>query len=107
MAMGGSDQWRLDDNWASIGGHLTKSRGVKKTRFAGLSRAAAEGRPQPDSQQKLQDALAGNNNEPAMGGILQFLSQVQSVDDPTVTLKATDPDGRFRYQASRVPLSTT
>jgi FtsP/CotA-like multicopper oxidase with cupredoxin domain len=48
----------------------------------------------PDSQQKLADALRGNNNDPAMGGIMQFriVSQVQSVDDPTVTLKATDPD---------------
>ena len=81
----------------------------EKDAFRGaIARLQKDGR-KPDSQQKLQDALAGNNNEPAMGGILQFriVSQVQSVDDPTVTLKATDPDGRFRYQASLVPLSTT
>jgi FtsP/CotA-like multicopper oxidase with cupredoxin domain len=48
----------------------------------------------PDSQQTLAKALAGDHNDPAMGGIMQFrvVSQLQSVDDPTVTLKATDPD---------------
>jgi FtsP/CotA-like multicopper oxidase with cupredoxin domain len=54
----------------------------------------------PDSQQRLADILkngpggVGNPNDPAMGAIMQFriVSQVQSVDDPTVTLKATDPD---------------
>jgi hypothetical protein len=81
----------------------------EKDAFRGaIARLQKDGR-KPDSQRKLQDAQAGNDNEPAMGGILQFriVSQVQSVDDPTVTLKATDPDGRFRYQASLVPLSTT
>src|SRR5215475_3318415 len=48
----------------------------------------------PDGQVSLRQALAGNNNDPAVGAIMQFriVSQVQSVDDPTVTLKATDPD---------------
>jgi FtsP/CotA-like multicopper oxidase with cupredoxin domain len=48
----------------------------------------------PDGQLRLRDALAGDNNDPAVGAIMQFrvVSQVQSVDDPTVTLKATDPD---------------
>src|SRR5262249_8436919 len=48
----------------------------------------------PDQQQKLSDALRGNNNDPALGAIMQFkiVSQVQSIDDPTVTLKATDLD---------------
>ena len=48
----------------------------------------------PDQQQKLSDALKGNNNDPAMGAIMQFrvVDSLQSVDDPTVTLKATDPD---------------
>jgi FtsP/CotA-like multicopper oxidase with cupredoxin domain len=57
----------------------------------------------PDSQQKLTDALKGDHNDPAMGAIMQFriVSSVQSVDDPTVTLKATDPD------LSRVPTVLT
>lgn len=63
----------------------------------------------PDSQQRLSDVLkngfggVGNNNDPAMGAIMQFriVSQVQSVDDPTVTLRATDPD------LSQVPLVLT
>jgi FtsP/CotA-like multicopper oxidase with cupredoxin domain len=48
----------------------------------------------PDGQLRLRDALAGDNADPAVGAIMQFrvVSQVQSVDDPTVTLKATDPD---------------
>src|SRR5215467_10200160 len=48
----------------------------------------------PDGQVSLAQALAGVNNDPAVGAILQFrvVSQVQSVDDPTVTLRATDPD---------------
>src|SRR5215475_4349798 len=48
----------------------------------------------PDKQLSLAQALAGDNNDPAVGAIMQFrvVSQVQSVDDPTVTLKATDPD---------------
>jgi manganese oxidase len=48
----------------------------------------------PDGQLRLRDALAGDNNDPAVGAIMQFriVSQVQSVDDPTVTLHATDPD---------------
>jgi FtsP/CotA-like multicopper oxidase with cupredoxin domain len=48
----------------------------------------------PDSQQKLADALKGDHNDPAMGAIMQFriVNSVQSVDDPAVTLKATDPD---------------
>ena len=82
----------------------------EKDRVSRGYRAAAEGRPQTRFAPKVAGrAQAGNDNEPAMGGILQFriVSQVQSVDDPTVTLKATDPDGRFRYQASLVPLSTT
>jgi FtsP/CotA-like multicopper oxidase with cupredoxin domain len=49
----------------------------------------------PDGQVSLRQAFAdADNNDPAVGRILQFriVSQVQSVDDPTVTLKATDPD---------------
>jgi len=54
----------------------------------------------PDSQQRLADILkngpggVGFPNDPATGAIMQFriVSQVQSVDDPTVTLRATDPD---------------
>jgi FtsP/CotA-like multicopper oxidase with cupredoxin domain len=48
----------------------------------------------PDGQLRLRDALAGDHNDPAVGAIMQFriVSQVQSVDDPTVTLRATDPD---------------
>jgi len=48
----------------------------------------------PDVQVSLQQALAGVKNDPAVGAIMQFriVSQVQSVDDPTKTLKATDPD---------------
>jgi FtsP/CotA-like multicopper oxidase with cupredoxin domain len=48
----------------------------------------------PDGQVSLRQALAGDNNDPAVGAILQFriVSQVQSVDDPTVTLHTTDPD---------------
>src|SRR5215467_910102 len=48
----------------------------------------------PDGQVSLRQALAGDNNDPAVGAIMQFriVSQVQSVDDPTVTLRATDPD---------------
>ena len=49
----------------------------------------------PDGQVRLAQAFAdADNNDPAVGRILQFriVSQVQSVDDPTVTLRATDPD---------------
>src|SRR5499433_735893 len=48
----------------------------------------------PDGQVSLAQALAGVNNDPAVGAIMQFrvVSQLQSVDDPTVTLKATDAD---------------
>src|SRR5215468_3142973 len=48
----------------------------------------------PDGQVSLGQALAGVNADPAVGAIMQFriVSQVQSVDDPTVTLRATDPD---------------
>src|SRR5262252_4543099 len=49
----------------------------------------------PDGQVQLAQAFAdADNNDPAVGRIMQFriVSQVQSVDDPTVTLRATDPD---------------
>jgi FtsP/CotA-like multicopper oxidase with cupredoxin domain len=48
----------------------------------------------PDGQLRLRDALAGDKADPAVGAIMQFrvVSQLQSVDDPTVTLRATDPD---------------
>jgi manganese oxidase len=48
----------------------------------------------PDGQLRLRDALAGTNKDPCVGAIMQFrvVSQLQSVDDPTVTLRATDPD---------------
>src|SRR5262244_1346430 len=46
----------------------------------------------PDGQVSLGQALAGNNNDPAVGAIMQFrvVGSLQSVDDPTVTLRATD-----------------
>jgi len=48
----------------------------------------------PDVQVSLKQALAGVTADPAVGSIMQFrvVSQVQSIDDPTVTLRATDPD---------------
>jgi FtsP/CotA-like multicopper oxidase with cupredoxin domain len=48
----------------------------------------------PDTQVSLAQALAGVAADPAVGGILQFrvVNQIQSVDDPTVTLKASDGD---------------
>jgi FtsP/CotA-like multicopper oxidase with cupredoxin domain len=48
----------------------------------------------PDGQVSLGQALGGVSADPAVGAIMQFriVSQVQSVDDPTVTLRATDPD---------------
>src|SRR5215472_2638163 len=48
----------------------------------------------PDGQVSLAQALAGVSADPAVGAIMQFrvVSQLQSVDDPTVTLRATDPD---------------
>jgi len=48
----------------------------------------------PDVQVSLKQALAGVSADPAVGSIMQFrvVSQVQSYDDPTVTLRATDPD---------------
>ncbi|HWN49500.1 MAG TPA: multicopper oxidase domain-containing protein [Xanthobacteraceae bacterium] len=48
----------------------------------------------PDGQVPLAQALAGVQADPAVGAIVQFriVSQIQSVDDPTVTLRATDPD---------------
>src|SRR5262249_22048755 len=46
----------------------------------------------PDGQVSLAQALAGVNNDPGAGAIMQFriVSQLQSVDDPTVTRGATD-----------------
>jgi len=48
----------------------------------------------PDQQLPLAQALAGDNNDPAVGGILQFrvVGSVQSVDVPGVTLFSTSPD---------------
>jgi FtsP/CotA-like multicopper oxidase with cupredoxin domain len=48
----------------------------------------------PDKQLQLKQALAGTNNDPAAGGIMQFqiVSQVESVDVPGVIHHATDPD---------------
>jgi FtsP/CotA-like multicopper oxidase with cupredoxin domain len=48
----------------------------------------------PDKQVPLKQALAGNNNDPASSGIMQFrvVSQVQSVDVPGFIHNATDPD---------------
>jgi FtsP/CotA-like multicopper oxidase with cupredoxin domain len=48
----------------------------------------------PDNQLPLRQALAGDNNDPAVGGILQFrvVGSVQSVDVPGVTLFSTSPD---------------
>jgi len=47
----------------------------------------------PDQQLPLRQALAGTNNDPAVGGILRFriVSQVPSVDVPGVIHHATDP----------------
>jgi FtsP/CotA-like multicopper oxidase with cupredoxin domain len=57
----------------------------------------------PDNQQPLANALAGNNNDPALGPLLQFrvVSSVPSVDVPGVTLFATSPD------PSQVPATLT
>lgn len=48
----------------------------------------------PDGQVSLSSAVNGDGNDPAVGRIMQFkiVGSVQSVDDPTVTLSATDPD---------------
>jgi FtsP/CotA-like multicopper oxidase with cupredoxin domain len=48
----------------------------------------------PNQQLPLAQALAGDNNDPAVGGILQFrvVGSVQSVDVPGVTLFSTSPD---------------
>jgi FtsP/CotA-like multicopper oxidase with cupredoxin domain len=48
----------------------------------------------PDQQLPLAQALRGSNNDPAVGGILQFriVGSVQSVDVPGVTLFSTSPD---------------
>jgi FtsP/CotA-like multicopper oxidase with cupredoxin domain len=48
----------------------------------------------PDGQVSLAQALAGVSGDPVVGGIMQFrvVGSLQSVDDPTVTLRATDPD---------------
>ncbi len=49
----------------------------------------------PDGQVPLGRAFAdADNADPAVGRIMQFrvVSQIQSIDDPTVTLFATDPD---------------
>jgi FtsP/CotA-like multicopper oxidase with cupredoxin domain len=48
----------------------------------------------PDGAVSLRQALAGDAEDPAVGGILQFriVGSVASVDVPGVTLHATDPD---------------
>jgi FtsP/CotA-like multicopper oxidase with cupredoxin domain len=48
----------------------------------------------PDQQLPLAQALAGDQNDPAVGGFLQFrvVGSVQSVDVPGVTLFSTSPD---------------
>ena len=48
----------------------------------------------PDGALTLADALAGKSPDPVTGGILQFrvVSQMQSTDNPAVTLYATDKD---------------
>src|SRR5262249_8546178 len=48
----------------------------------------------PNDQLPLAQALRGDNNDPAVGGILQFrvVGSVQSVDVPGVTLFSTSPD---------------
>jgi len=48
----------------------------------------------PDKQLPLKQALAGSQDDPCSGGIMQFqiVSQVESVDVPGYMLHATDPD---------------
>ena len=73
----------VDFSKFSIGSRLTLVNTLQQT----------DGR-KPDNQLPLRQALAGDNNDPAVGGILQFrvVGSVQSVDVPGVTLFSTSPD---------------
>src|SRR5262249_574453 len=57
----------------------------------------------PAAELTLAQALAGSKDDPLVGPVLEFrvVSQIQSIDDPTLTNKATDPD------LSQVPLVLT
>ncbi|SFV36974.1 multicopper oxidase family protein [Hyphomicrobium facile] len=57
----------------------------------------------PDGALSLADAFAGKSPDPVVGKNLKFkiVSQLQSVDDPTQTLHASDPD------LSQVPTTLT
>ena len=57
----------------------------------------------PDKAFPLGEALGGKSVDPAVGAIMEFriAGEVQSVDVPGVTLRATDPD------ASLIPLQLT
>jgi FtsP/CotA-like multicopper oxidase with cupredoxin domain len=48
----------------------------------------------PDKQVPLAQAMKGVSKDPAVGPMMQFniVSSIKSVDDPNVTLYATDPD---------------
>src|SRR5262249_15334541 len=58
----------------------------------------------PNQALSLAQALRGDNNDPAVGGILQFrvVGSVQSVDVPGVTLFSTSPDPSV-VPAARTP----
>jgi FtsP/CotA-like multicopper oxidase with cupredoxin domain len=73
----------VDFSRFSIGDRVTLVNSLQQT----------DGR-KPDQQVPLAQALGRNQNDPAMGPILQFriVSQVASVDVPGVIHNATDPD---------------
>jgi manganese oxidase len=65
----------------------------QRVRLVNLLRMRDDGRGPTDTL-TLAQALAGDPNDPMIGAIMEFrvVSSVQSVDAPSQTLRATDPD---------------